>query len=170
MARLEFVGLMGLIACKTGETDPSDTDTDTSVETDTAQTIDVVGPSAIWDECGPADGAALMLVLDENRGMPTCDTSWSTVHLVRLYLFANLPTSAPATATIGADYSAGGTATYCPDYTAGSCVDAVSGQVEFTTWTDGAAAAGTFTFELADGTTVAGPFDASWCANSPVCG
>ena len=175
MSRLALVAVVGLFGCKAAETDtsaPAETGetgvTGETGETDTAQTIEVSGASSIWDDCGPADGPALRMVLDGNRGTIPCDDGG--VHLVALYLFASLPTTAPATLTVGSDYSAGGSATYCPDYTVESCLNAASGTVEFTTYTHDSAAAGTFTFTLADGTIVTGPFDASWCANSPLCG
>jgi hypothetical protein len=157
--------LIAVLACTAADTDVP-TDTDTPGDTDVTA---VTGTAKIWRECGPADGAALILAPAQPSDV--CDTTWDPAPKgAWIYVYRDLPDSAPAVIAIGADYGSAATATYCPDHTTASCVDAVGGEVRFTAYEVDSTAVGTWRLDLPDGGSVGGDFDAGWCESTPVCG
>lgn len=173
--------IVSLFACDSGDTsqvdDTSnadtimDTDDDVIVDTDETVGTELTGDATIWDVCGPADGAAVMLSVAQADAECAIDGSNPrNAHPVALFLWAALPTAdaLPYTMGLGTDFASGGNASYSPT-PSGPTFQASSGSVTFTSYADGTSAAGTWTITLDDGTVLYGDFDAAWCANEPVC-
>lgn len=160
-----------LAACPKPSTDDTDTDIeDTDIEDTDLPPTPITGAVRIFDECGPADGPALVLSPGQTDDMCYTVNDRTPMHPYRLYLVSNLPQpgSLPHTLTLGADLTTDGTATWCPTFD--GCVTATSGSVTFTAYEHGVTAVGTFEFTLPGGEVRTGTFDAGWCEHMIMCG
>lgn len=125
-------------------------------------------------ECAPDDGAALRITLWE-AAVPECSADPARRSL-SFYLFEGsstfFPIEPPETITSS---SAGGgfgngSATECPGGTP-PCRVSQDWSLTFESFLPDAGASGTYSVTFADGETIRGRFDASWCSPAPIlCG
>lgn len=123
----------------------------------------------VMDECGPADGQALRVILFDGA-VPECSADPDRRSL-SLYLYgAIFPITAGATITSSSASGATASAALCPGGTP-PCQTSSDLTVTFDTFVDAASASGSYTITWADGSSDAGTFAAEWCTSGPiVCG
>ena len=159
--------LLALVACVgTTKTDSGTAgDSGTGTATELAAAFGV-----IWPDCGPADGLAYRVGIDDTTAPMSCEVGLRGGREASFYLWTNLPTAStvPDTLDLGTDYATGGTAIWCTSVD--TCSDAVSGEIVFTSFVDGGPAAGTFDLTTADGQHEARSFDLTWCPHEMHCG
>lgn len=119
--------------------------------------------------CGPADGFALNLVLIDGSAA-ACNAAPDTSYL-SFYIHdlggADLPPIAGAT-VVSTPVGSNGTASRCD--ASGDCVSTEVWSITFSSYADGAGAAGSYTIHWGDGSTSSGEFNAAWCDGTFVCG
>lgn len=125
-------------------------------------------------ECAPDDGAALSLLLFD-AAVPECSAD-SERRSLTFYIFQGsslfFPIEAPETITSSAASGGfgNGSATECPGGTP-PCRVSMEWSITFETFQEDVGASGSYSITFADGETVTGRFDASWCSpGSIVCG
>jgi hypothetical protein len=118
----------------------------------------------IGSSCAPWDGPALEITASSSSSDQCRKT---TAPYIRIAIWRNLPTAAPATIVL--DVATGnGYAGRCAKENA--CEAAERAIIRFTSFDSGRHAAGTYELHFKDGSVVKGAFDAEWCHERVVCG
>jgi len=117
----------------------------------------------IHASCAPWDGPAVELTLTKEQA--TCKRG--AYPNMRIYIWRNLPTTAPTTIHFDNRTDNGG-ASLCTSEN--SCQRAVKGSITFKTLEQGKHASGGYEFEFPDGSIEKGSFDADWCTDRVICG